>query len=109
MPRVADHGGRGRRRDVVVGAGQYCIIKKIGSGAFSDVYSAEDQTSAARTKVALKKLNISNRNEVAEAKREVASMQKVEHFHIIRCHKMVSTATPHSLAFCGFLRLFAVC
>lgn len=86
MPhRAAAHGGAGGRRTVTVG--QYQVIKKIGSGAFSDVYAAVDLSSAAQSKVALKKLNISSRNEVAEAKREVAAMQQVEHFHIIRCHR----------------------
>ena len=86
MPRAAAEPRAGTSRQLI--GSQYRIIKKIGSGAFSDVYSAEDYASAARTKVALKKLNISNRNEVADAKKEVAAMQKVEHFHIIRCHKM---------------------
>jgi NIMA (never in mitosis gene a)-related kinase len=85
MPhRAAGQGGAGRR---TVTVGQYRVIKKIGSGAFSDVYSAEDGSCADRGKVALKKLNISNRNEVAEAKKEVAAMQRVAHFHIVRCHQ----------------------
>jgi len=70
-----------RTRGRVLG-GQYRVLKKIGSGAFSDVYCCEDQLVRGKGKVALKKLNLSNRAELAACRKEVEAMKSVEHVRL---------------------------
>ena len=70
-----------RTRGRVLG-GQYRVLKKIVSVSFSDVYCCEDQLVRGKGKVALKKLNLSNRAELAACRKEVEAMKSVEHVRL---------------------------
>lgn len=71
--------------------GRYRIHRKIGSGAFSDVYSADDLQSRPNRnggpapQVALKRLTVATQSELDGVLKEVETLRKVKHFHVVSC------------------------
>lgn len=79
--------------------GNYKFIKKIGSGATSDVYEGRKEGELERFAIKMIKVRAMSKEQREAIEKEVLIIKNIEHPNIVKLHETLATANHYYLIF----------